>query len=451
MKKVSYIIILIIALFSCVNEVAIPVQVAFTTEVVNKDNTVPVKIKLNNNTEGADTYNWTFEGGSPSTSIDKNPGVITYEQAGKYTIVLEASNRDDSSDRKEIEIEVKPSINVGFEVQIKENNFSPVEVVISNITKGATSYKWTFEGGIPASSLDENPENVIFTTPGTHKISLEVSNGEEVHKAEESIEVAPLLEANFDYKVAFDDDDFQVPVKVMLENKSSSATDYEWSFEGANMTNSILENPEIILNTPGIHNIQLKAKNSKNEKVITKTITVLENTNLRVLENIKLGINTAHKSNTIGAYFSTQTREVYTKDEVTDEIGAKIDLAFFGLNKEFTFNKFISPDKVQNVAFTPIINATTTKFINNQEMCSCGVNISVNDFNTMINDSLLKNLVVTETTTGLKEFDASLLPRIVVFETEDKRKGIIKIKEFKEVDAQNSYILIDIKVQKEIE
>lgn len=451
MKRVNYIFLAIIMLFSCVNEVAIPVKVDFITEIVNQDNTVPVEIKINNKTEGADTYNWTFEGGNPATSTDKNPGVVRYEEAGTYKIVLEASNRDDSTDSKEFKIEVKPSINVGFDVEVIDNNFSPVEVVITNTTTGATSYKWTFEGGVPVSATKKDPENVIFTTPGTHKITLEVTNGEEIHITEKSIEVNPLLVADFDYNVPFEDDDFQVPVKLNLENKSISATSYEWRFEGADITSSILENPEILFTTAGTYKIELKAKNSKKEATIVKTINLLDNTNIRILENIKLGINTAHKTNTIGAYFSTITREVYTEEEVTSEIGSKIDIAFFGLNKEFTFNKFVSPAEVSSVALQSIPNATHTKFINSQESCSCGVAISVNDFDTMVDDSLLKTLVVNETTQGIKEFDNLVLPRIVVFETADKRKGIIKIKEFKEVDETNSYILIDVKVQKETE
>ncbi len=451
MKKISCFLILLVLLSACVEEVALPVKVDFRTEIVNQDNTVPVQVKIINDTEGADRYQWTFEGGIPSTSDSKNPGTIIYETAGEYTIVLEASNRDDSVDRKELKVNVKPSVSVGFEINIVKDNFSPVEVAITNTTTGATSYQWTFEGGEPATSSEENPENIFFRTPGTHKIQLEASNGEEIHTVEKSIEVNPLLVANFDYKVPFIDDDFQVPVKVTLENRSISATNYEWLFEGADISTSTSENPEIIYTTPGTYKIELKAANSKNEQAITKTITVVENTNLRVFENIKLGINTAHKGNTIGAYFSTKTRKVYTQEEVTPEIGAKIDIAFFGLNKDFSFNKFSSPDKVEEVALEAIPNATTTKFINKVENCTCGIGISVSEFDAIKDDTLLKTWQVTETVDGLKEFDNSLLPRIVVFETADNRKGVIKIKEFKEGDALSSYILVDIKVQKEVE
>ncbi len=44
----------------------------------------------------ADTYTWTFEGGTPSTSTAKNP-TITYNTPGRYKVTLVASNPNKSS------------------------------------------------------------------------------------------------------------------------------------------------------------------------------------------------------------------------------------------------------------------------------------------------------------------------------------------------------------------
>ena len=448
MKKIIAYLLIVLGFFSCVNEVALPVEVNFSIEVVNNDKTAPVKVKIINDTDGADTYNWTFEGGTPASSTNKNPGIITYEQEGEYVIKLEASNRDGNSDTKEEKIVVKPAVNIGFEIEIIKDNYSPVEIKITNTTVGAISYDWFFEGGTPNTSSKQHPENIMFTSPGEHKIRLKVSNGEEEYILEKKIEVLPFLVANFDYSVSFEDDDYQVPVKVSLENKSISTTNYNWTFEGATITSSIEENPEIEFLTPGTYSIQLKASNGKDEKTISKVITVYENTNLRTFENIKLGINTSHKNNQIGAYFSSLTRQVYTQNQLTNEVGSKIDIVFFGLNENFTFNKFISPHQATNVSFSAIPNATTTRLINKQEACNCSTSLSVNEFDAMTNDAVLQNLVVEETSQGLEEFDNTVIPRVIVFETSDKRKGAIKIKEFVKNGA-NSHIVVDIKVQKE--
>ncbi|MDP2542096.1 PKD domain-containing protein [Tenacibaculum discolor] len=448
MRKVLFFIIILLGLYACVNEVALPVTVDFSTEIVNQDYTVPVKVKITNDTEGADTYNWTFEGGEPNSSSSRNPGVITYNTEGEYLITLEASNRDGSVDVKTQKVTVKPTVLTNFDVEVLENNYSPVEVKITNKTVGATTFEWFFEGGNPETSTEEHPQNVIFTTSGEHTIRLKVSNGEEIYTQEKKIEVAPYLVANFDYDVAFEDDDYQVPVKVTLTNKSVSSTSYDWTFEGANITNSSAVNPEIEIQTPGTHTLQLKASNGKQEKVFSKTITVYENTNLRSLENVKLGINTAHKENAIGAFFSTKTRKVYTKSEVTNETGKDIDLVFFGLNESFSYNKFVSPDQASTVAFSSIPNAQTTQLINKQESCSCSTSLSVTDFNSMTNDELLVGLTIDETNEGLKEFNDTITPRIIPFKISDNRKGAIKIKQFVK-DGTNSYIVVDIKVQKE--
>ncbi|WGH76032.1 PKD domain-containing protein [Tenacibaculum tangerinum] len=448
MKKIIFFILVSFTIYACVEEVALPVVVDFSTEIVNQDYTVPVKVKIVNDTEGADTYSWTFEGGEPNSSSNRNPGIITYNQEGSYTITLEASNRDGSIDTKTQEITVKPTVLIDFNAEIVENNFSPVEVKLNNKTQGATSFQWFFQGGNPETSTEQHPQNVTFATPGKHTIRLKVSNGEENYTQEKIIEVAPYLTADFEYSVAFEDDDYQVPVNVSFTNKSVSATDYSWTFNGATITSSLEENPEIEIQTPGTHTIQLRASNGKEEKIVSKTITVYENTNLRSFENIKLGINTAHKQNFIGAFFSTKTRKVYTDNEVDDETGGKIDIVFFGLNESFSYNKFVSPHQATSLAFSTIPNAQTTQLINKQESCSCGTLLSVTDFNSMTNDEVLVELTIDETDEGLKEFDNTIVPRIIPFKTSDSRKGAIKIRQFVK-DGVNSYIIVDIKVQKE--
>ena len=58
------------------------------------------------------------------------------------------------------------------------------------------------------------------------------------------------------------------------------------------------------------------------------------------------------------------------------------------------------------------------------------------------------SLNIQETIGGIQDFDNSMVPRIVLFETWDGRKGAIKIKEFVQ-DSANSHIVVDVKVQKQ--
>lgn len=49
-------------------------------------------------------------------------------------------------------------------------------VNFTDLSTGAISWSWTFEGGSPSSSTDQNP-TVTYNTPGTYNVSLTVSDG----------------------------------------------------------------------------------------------------------------------------------------------------------------------------------------------------------------------------------------------------------------------------------
>lgn len=440
--------LLLYCLLGCSKEEAIPVTTDFSIEVVNNDFSVPVQVKIINLTEGADTYNWSFVGANPSSSTHRNPSTIVYSEAGNYSVKLEASNQDGEVDSKTIEIPINAEIGIGFTADILVDNFPPMEVALTNTTVGANKYNWTFQGGSPSSSSNQHPTTITFNNPGEHTINLEVSNGLETYQTEQTVSVAPHLVADFGYEVAFKDDDLQAPVTLTMVNKSISATNYTWTFTGGTPSTSTDENPIVTFNSPGAYTIELVATNGKETLSASQTITVLPNTNIRVFENIPLGINTAHNGNVIGAFFSTTTRKGYKKEDLTTENGAAIDLVFFGLNQNFTFNKFVSPDEVQTLTFNAIPNAIHTKFINSQESCGCAASMTIAQFDNITDDTLLDGLTITETTGGLQDFDNTVVPRIVLFETQDGRKGAIKIKEFV-VDGVNSYVVVDIKVMKE--
>jgi photosystem II stability/assembly factor-like uncharacterized protein len=49
-------------------------------------------------------------------------------------------------------------------------------VNFTDLSGGATSWSWTFEGGTPSTSTDQNP-GVVYNTPGEYDVTLEVSDG----------------------------------------------------------------------------------------------------------------------------------------------------------------------------------------------------------------------------------------------------------------------------------
>ena len=69
---------------ACVREEDVPVKADFKIEVVNNDYSAPVVVKITNKSSGADTYEWTFEGGEPSSSIRCVPSSVLSFHIFKY-------------------------------------------------------------------------------------------------------------------------------------------------------------------------------------------------------------------------------------------------------------------------------------------------------------------------------------------------------------------------------
>ncbi|RBL89433.1 PKD domain-containing protein [Chitinophaga flava] len=445
-KRIRLYAILLLAelLGGCYKEEQYPVKAVFSIQVENNNYSVPVQVNISNNTTGAETFSWSFEGGNPATSAKKDPGTIVYNNPGNYILKLIAGNRYGGIDSMTIPIKVDADVEPGFTCTNAQSWFPPVTCQLNNITKGADRYEWTFEGGEPASSTQMQPGNVVFRQPGKHKITLKAGNGRVSFTRDTTITVLPDLVADFSIAWPASNDDKQVPFNVITVNKCISATSYNWSFTGGAPAISTDQAPSVLYNTPGIYTLSLTAANDKKSVVATKTITVLPNTHLYTFTDIRLGINTAQ--NTIGSYFSSVLGKVLKSGEVTAANGSQIDFCYFGLNNGFNYNKIISPDSVQLYTFSAIPNAINIQVINKQESCGCGVNFSVADFDSMTDDTPLRMLNISQSIAGLAEFD-NTVPRVVLFKTSDGRKGAVKIKQF--VNAgQQSYILCDIKITK---
>ncbi|OXA93955.1 PKD domain-containing protein [Flavobacterium hercynium] len=447
MKK-TLLLLLCIVITSCYQETSILIEGDFTTSYVNGDESVPVTIKIDNKVTGADTYKWEFEGGRPATSSEKNPGEVLYEKQGSYGIKLHLTNVDGEIRDISKTIEIKEGIHIQFKHEIIKSNYSPVEVAINNTTPGeGLNFKWDFQEGLPASFIGKTPPIVVFTTPGDHDITLTVSNGFESEKEVRTINVAPYLMSAFVDKPKFEDDDYQNPVVVHFSNRSVSATSYKWTFEGGSPATSTEENPVVTFSTVGQHQITLEVFNDKTSHISIVPITVLPDTNLRVFNDVQFGINVAHNTNSVGAMFSTTTRLLYKANEITDQSSPFVDIVFQSLNSDFGSNKFISPDQAVNFGFLPLKNAQNTVFINSQSLCNCGLNFTETQFDAMVDDTSIKGLNINYSAAGAQEFGFAY-PRIILFQTQDGRKGVIKIKEMVKKGTE-SYILCDIKVQKQ--
>lgn len=445
--KPSVLIPLLFLLASCRREeIDTPIVADFAFEVVDNDYSVPVKIAFVNKSTGAQTYTWTFEGGSPETYTQKDPGYIIFSKAGDIKVKLVVANDYDKKE-KEITISLDLVVKANFDVAPVINNYGATEFKITNTSAGTTKYKWTFDKGIPASSTEASP-SVNYTEAGEYTIQLEATNDRgEKNSISKTVKVLPALsDTGFDIVPSFDDDDYEAPLTAKLQNHTQSATIHKWSVTGGTINNTSDSLPSVTFTDPGNYTITYEASNGKQTETVTKTITVKPNSELRTFTDIKLGINTAHR--TIGSFFSSRLRRVIKQEEVDAINGNKIDLVFFGLSQSFNYNLFASPDDAGAWTFAAIPGATQTKLINKLESCSCSASFSVADFDNTTNGSAFDAVNISPTAGGSTEFNNSIVPRIVLFQNSAGKKGAIKIKQFV-TDGQQSYIVCDIKIQKE--
>ena len=163
---------------------------------------------------------------------------------------------------------------------IKQNNTSPNAVIsifegeqvhFTNMsTGGATSCNWTFAGGTPATSAEQNPV-VTYSKAGTYDVMLTVGNGTTTVTAKRAGYVvvkqqAPVARIGMPaeaylspFKAAF------VPVNVPVTFRDLSTgnpTEWKWVFQNTDITSSTEQNPTVTYLDKGRFSVGLTAKNA---------------------------------------------------------------------------------------------------------------------------------------------------------------------------------------------
>ena len=132
---------------------------------------------IDSSTGDPETWEWTFEGGEPSTSDLQSPPPIFYNEPGVFEVSLTVTNGNGSSTETKTDYifaGYPPTADFSFNETF---NFQETIIDFTDISENdPTSWDWTFEGGTPETSSEQNPEGVIYTVAGDYTISLVASN-----------------------------------------------------------------------------------------------------------------------------------------------------------------------------------------------------------------------------------------------------------------------------------
>jgi PKD repeat protein len=435
---------LCIIICSCHKEQTILIEIDVLLHVKDENYTSPLLVGIENRSRGASNFLWTFEGGEPQTSLQKNPEAVRFVAPGEHEITLEAWN-DGFRTSKTYTVRVDSAVTIDFLVEADINNYAPASFLITNKSSGGSFYQWTFEGASPSAYEGFSPPAITYEREGRYTISLETGNGSEIYTIEKIVEVGEPLDASFTIIPSFEDeDDMEAPLQASFSTRLQGVESLIWECEGAVITDPRSENAIIRFPSHGVYTVYLEVSNGKETKRISEDLTVKANTNLRTHRDIYLGINTAQEN--FNVYYSTKLRRGFKVSEINETNGHFVDIVYFGLNSHFSYNLFVSPDQLSLTTFPDIANARPTRFINKTE--SGNMLLTPAEFNTMDTDVLLRDLPIASASYEDDFFTNAPLPRIVLFETSEGRKGAILIKKMISNGKEDSCIEIDIKVQK---
>ena len=252
-------------LSSCLKETAVPIESAFTIEA-SEDKTSPVTIQLKNESYGADEYEWTFEGGQPSSSTDKSPGKVVFTQAGEHKITLRVWNSVEERARQQT-IRVDSAMTIDFGFSIALNDIAPSVVSITNKSKGGSQYEWAFEGGDPSTSNRQHPGTITFADGGEHKIHLRVFNGSKYEERTKALTLQPPMQADFSYAPLPVDQDWEAPLTLKTTNLTTGGLSYHWVCAGANVQSPESATTTIRFEDAGTYKLQMIASNQQFVKI----------------------------------------------------------------------------------------------------------------------------------------------------------------------------------------
>lgn len=126
--------------------------------------------------DGITTWEWTFEGGTPTTSSAEHPKNIVYNTPGTYFVSLRAVNAAGENTQLITSAIVVKSVEAKFTASATSVNVG-TQITFTDQTSGTPiSWNWNFPGGTPDSSTERNPV-VTYNTVGTYDVSLRVSDG----------------------------------------------------------------------------------------------------------------------------------------------------------------------------------------------------------------------------------------------------------------------------------
>jgi PKD repeat protein len=130
------------------------------------------------------SWEWTFEGGTPSTSTARNPEGIVFDEEGEFAVTLTVSN-EEGTDSKTIEDYITASAAALPNVAFMANDSAVCSGTVVTFTDMSTNcpsgWEWSFEPPtaffVNGTNMNSQSPQVAFGDNTSYTVSLAVTNG----------------------------------------------------------------------------------------------------------------------------------------------------------------------------------------------------------------------------------------------------------------------------------
>ncbi|MEO0723747.1 MAG: PKD domain-containing protein [Bacteroidota bacterium] len=213
----------------------------------------PLTIAFSNESTGADTYQWSFPGGTPSSSDLEDP-IIVYNEPGVYPVSLSATGSGGSATST---IEGYVEVLSGPEGTLEVSSIDLLNVQFTTTSNNVDEIIWNFGDGTSANNITDPLHS--YPAPGTYTVNLFLINTCDTLMLEEEVTLS-LATPIADFSTETDRIGC-APLSVTFSNTSINADTYQWTFPGGVPESSTEESPVVVYLEEGVYPVQLIAGN----------------------------------------------------------------------------------------------------------------------------------------------------------------------------------------------
>jgi PKD repeat protein len=211
-------------------------------------------------------YNWSFVGGSRTGDVTRSPNPITYNDAGFYSIIVNATNLCGTGrDTATFRVDSFPEVNA-FVLPDRATYCAPASVTFNSDLKYTYAHQWTVTGSgrwrfLSGSSATSDNPNIEFLDEGTYTVQL-LGNGCTSDTWTRTIQVVAPPAVSLT-PVGNACQGVTINPSALVRYTGGTPSSYRWTFTGINPDSSNVRSPNINLNyTPGTYNIIARASNA---------------------------------------------------------------------------------------------------------------------------------------------------------------------------------------------